>query len=538
MRRVMKISSYELFKHFKEHSLTEFFRKNRQMLGFVGKVRTFTMIVHELVTNSLDACEEAGILPEIEVRIERLGTETYRLTVSDNGPGIPAEYLPKVYGKMLAGTKFHRFMQTRGQQGVGASAVTLYAQMTTGEPVSVVSRYVAEDGQVMEARMKIKIDIRRNEPIVVERWIGPASIPQTGVSVTAKIGEVLYQRGEQGVYEYLRRTAIANPHARIILWEPDGNRVIFDRSVNTPLKPPKETKPHPLGVTADDLLLICQNSRRATVRSVLLHEFVRISQKKIEEIEEELRKLGKDPKEILEKDPKKLTFEEAELLVRIFRKLKFYAPPTDVLRPLGADYIRRSLVNILKPEFVQAIQRKPKVYWGGVPFLVEGGIAYGGNAGKDGKLEIMRFANNVPLLFDNSACVITKEIKEFNWKSYGLSKIFELPVTIVIHVVSTHVPYTSVGKQAIADVSEIRKEIHAVLAYLARKLSDYLRIKKRIEKLEKQKLLLEKISPLIAESLANITGYNKEELIKNLEYLIHEKFKELEETKRRLGVVE
>jgi len=373
--------------------------------------------------------------------------------------------------------------------------------------------------------------------VVVERWVGPASIPRTGVTVTAKLGEVLYQRGEQGVYEYLRRTAIANPHARIVLIEPDGNRVVFDRSVNTPLRPPKETKPHPLGVSADDLLLICQESKRRTVRSVLLHEFVRVSEKKIKEIEEELRRLGKNPSEILDKDPRKLTFEEAELLVRVFRKLKFYAPPTDVLRPLGAEYIRRSLANILKPEFVQAIQRKPKVYWGGVPFLVEGGIAYGGNAGKNGSLEIMRFANNVPLLFDNSACVITKEIKEFNWKSYGLSKIFELPVTIVIHVVSTYVPYTSVGKQAIADVPEIRKEIHAVLAYLARKLSDYLRVKKRLEKLEKQKLLLERVSPLIAESLANITNYSKEELLKNLEYLIQNKFKELEETKKRLGVI-
>ncbi|NPA85885.1 MAG: DNA topoisomerase VI subunit B [bacterium] len=532
----MVISSYELFKHFKEHSLSEFFRKNKQMLGFVGKVRTLTMIVHELVTNSLDACEEAGILPEVKVEIEKVRQETYRVTVEDNGPGIPYEYIPKVYGKMLAGTKFHRYMQMRGQQGLGASAVTLYAQMTTGEPVYVISRYRAPDGRLLEARMKVKIDVRRNEPEVLETELRELEEGSTGVRVSACVGEVLYQRGEQGPYEYLRRTAIVNPHARILLREPDGSLQVFERSVHEVIRPPKETKPHPLGVSADDLLFICQASTRRTVRAVFLYDFVRISSQKIKEIEEELKKLGKA--EILDKKPQELTFEEAELLVSIFRKLKFYAPPLNVLRPLGEDYIRRSLASILKPEFVYAVTRKPKVYWGGVPFLVEGGIAYGGGAGRSGELEIMRFANNVPLLFDSSACLLTREVKEFNWKSYGLSRIDSLPVTIMLHVVSVHVPYTSAGKQAIAEVPEIKKEVHLLLASLARKLSDYLRLKKKLEKLEKQKQLLEKIAPLVSESLAAITGYSKEQLSSALENLIKKKFAELEEMKKKLGVVE
>src|SRR3989338_2406824 len=128
-------------KHFREHSVAEFFKKNKQMLGFSGKIRSLTTIVHELVTNSFDACEENDILPEVNVIIEELGKEHYRITVEDNGPGLPKTLLGKALGQMLAGTKFHRHIQSRGQQGIGCSACTMFGLLTTGKTAHAISYY-------------------------------------------------------------------------------------------------------------------------------------------------------------------------------------------------------------------------------------------------------------------------------------------------------------------------------------------------------------------------------------------------------------
>ena len=115
---------------YREASVSEFFRKNLHMLGYSGAIKSFTTIIHEYITNSIDACEEGGILPQIKIGIKSLPNKAYEISVEDNGIGIPMEYIPKVFGKMLAGTKFHRFVQSRGQQGIGAVGAILYGQMT------------------------------------------------------------------------------------------------------------------------------------------------------------------------------------------------------------------------------------------------------------------------------------------------------------------------------------------------------------------------------------------------------------------------
>lgn len=529
----MLISGYEQFKDFKEHNIAEFFRKNRQMLGFVGKVKSLTMVVHELVTNSLDAAEKAGILPEITVRVTKTGEEKYVVEVKDNGPGIPYEYIPDVFGKMLKSTKFEKYQQSRGKQGIGASAVTLFSQMTTGEPTYVVSRYIDKKGRLVEARVKVKIDTTKNEPEVVEKSkkILEDNEVSTGLYVRVALAEVLYRNDDQGVLEYLKRTAIVNPHATIRLIDPDRRRIVFRRSIDKPLPPPKETKPHPNGVSADDLLWICKSSRRKNLRLVLMNDLIRVSPNKIEELKKLLKKKGYSPK-ILEKPPSKVTFEDCKAIVSCFKEMKFMAPPLDVLRPLGEKYIRSSMKQIYKPNFVFAEKRKPSVYWGGVPFLIEGAIAYVEKSNR--KLEILRFANNVPLLFDNSACVIFKEIKEFPWKNYGLSNIENMPVKIMVHVVSTHIPYTSAGKQAIADVPEIRKEIHLLISRFANRFAYYMKIKSKLKKLEEHKKILKGMIPLVVDSLNYVTGYDKNELKQGLELLVKEKFEELDRLKKRL----
>ena len=175
----MEREAAELFEEFKELTASEFFRRNKQMLGFSGKIRSLTMVFHELITNSLDAAEEAGILPEIKIDLKRLDKDHYILRHTDNGPGIPERYITKVYCTMFAGSKF-RNIQSRGQQGLGCSGCVLLSQMTTGKPAKVVSGYMEGD-QLKGVEMTFKMDVKTNKGLILERKA--ADVQSTGVSM-------------------------------------------------------------------------------------------------------------------------------------------------------------------------------------------------------------------------------------------------------------------------------------------------------------------------------------------------------------------
>ncbi len=510
----------KLFQAFKEHSVAEFFKKNRQMLGYSGKIRSLTTIVHEYVTNSLDACEEAGILPDIDVTIDQMGPEHYKVIVQDNGPGIPKTHVGKVFGKMLAGTKFHRFIQQRGQQGIGAAGCTMYAQITTGKPVRVIT----STGNGMIYECSVMIDVKRNEPVITDEKEYPGTM--RGTKVIGEFKEVKYVKGEYGPYEYLRRTAIANPHAKIVFRDPDGQRHVWERATDKLPAIPKPSKPHPLGITAHDLLEYASATNARTLRSFFVQTFDRMSTAKVKEIEE---LTGID----FNRKPSSLTWEEAAAIVDAIKKVKFLAPSTKNLYPIGEEQIEKAILNVLKPEFHSVVTRPPSVYQGGVPFIVEAGIAFGGNAGKDvggsKKMEIMRFANRAPLLFDAGADVITKVVNEIDWKRYGVRDAENMPITIVVNITSTYIPYTSAGKQAIADVEEIHKEVKLALQLVARKTSQHISRKIREkEKSEKRKTLVKYI-PEIAYALEKLAGVKKQEIEKKLLKIVERKYKEWEE---------
>ncbi len=509
-----------IFKEFREHSVAEFFKKNRQMLGFSSKVRSLTTAVHEYVTNALDACEEAGILPDLYVRLESLGDDKYVLTVRDNGPGIPPKIVPRVFGKLLAGTKFHRMIPSRGQQGIGAAGVTIFAQMTTGKPVHVKTG--EGDGVVFE--MDIMIDVKKNEPIVMNKR-SYIDYNWRGTEVTATLGEVTYNRGKYSVYEYLKRTAIANPHVQIVFVEPDGKRNVFYRTSFDVVHMAKEAKPHPLGVTPDDILTIARRTKARTVGSMLLREFQAFGQKALAELRE---KVGR----ILDKKPADLEWDEAEALVKALRTMKFRAPSTDVLINIGAQRIRESLRSILKPKFVAAVERPPKVYRGGIPFQVEVGIAMGGEIKG---FDVYRFANRTPLLFDSGACAITQAVNSIDWKRYGIPDLKQAPMVIFVNVVSTHIPYTSAGKQAIADVPEIMAELRYALMEAGRKVREYTSKLNQLEELLHKKKILEHYLPEIAAAFARILGEDENKVKSVLQSAVAEKYRKVEELMKAVG---
>lgn len=560
----------ELFKEFKSMSVGEFFRKNDAMLGYTGKIRSLTTIIHESVTNGIDAAEEAGVLPDIYVVIEELGPAHLKVIVEDNAAGIPEGYIPEVFGRMLAGSKAHRNIQSRGQQGIGISGAVMFSQTTTGQPVTIVS----STGEKC-VRVQLMIDLEKNIGKIVKKEYLEAN-GWRGTRIEFLVKDVLYNRSKYGVYNYLRHTALANPHTRIILIEPDDTCIIFDRAVETVPDPPKPLPPHPNGVIPDDILRSARTTKNKRVASFLQSEFSRVSSTKLAEIKEKLKevytlrtiretlekheippkivstilkgvenhknwlsyveqqlkdlddekrgqiikklkqqKLGETLEEKVEKlfskNPKNMKWEEAELIVEVFKRVKFMAPPTHGLNPIGEENIIQAMKKVLMPSYSVAITRRPATYRGGIPFIVEVGLAYGGHAGEgqEGEgVEIVRFANRAPLLFDRGGCVITETVKKINWKRYNVD-INRTPMTIFCNIVAVHIPYTSAGKQAIAAEPEIAREIKLAIEALGRKLRRYINRMERANIEEKRLKIFEKYFPIIAEDAAKLAEEKK-----------------------------
>ena len=517
-----EVNGSEIFKEFKEYSVVEFFKKNRQMLGFAGKVRSLTTIVHEYTTNSLDACEEAGILPEIAVKVEDLPDGHVKVAIQDNGPAIPPSHLGKAMGMMLAGTKFHRYMQQRGQQGIGGAGCTLFSQITTGKPTKM--RSGLGDGKVYECDMKI--DVKSNQPLISNpvEYMGNFR----GLRIEAEFADVKYDKSEHGVYEYLKRTAMANPHAQITLIEPTGEKHVFQRASDRIPEKPVEIQPHPLGITTGDLVDIAHRTDSRKLSSFLCNTFSRMSSAKADE----LAKLV--PIVNFDKNPKDLKWSEAEAIVNAIKTLKWIAPPTDALRPIGPDQIEKALRNILAPEFVSVSERKPKVFRGGVPFMVEAAIAYGGNAGRTNSEgmrsgDITRYANRVPLMFDGGSCAITEAVKNIDWKRYDIREFDKEPVTVFANFVSVHVPYTGTGKQAITTEEEIVDEIRYAIMKVARDMQVYLRGKIReMDKETKKKIIMRYVRELSMD-LSDLAGDSTpQEIEKKLVDMVETKYERIE----------
>lgn len=513
-----------IFKELKTHSISEFFRKNSQMLGYSGKVRSLTTVVHEYVTNSLDAAEEANILPDITVEIKGISENKYSVRNIDNGPGIPAKMMGRVLATVLSGTKFHRYIQQRGQQGIGGSGCTLFSLITTGKPIHIKS------GTGKTAyECDLTIDIKSNKPLITNM----AEIGNSfkGLEIYGEFGEVKYEASDHGVYEYLRRTALSNPHASIKLVDPEGKEYSFVRSVlEMPVKA-KASRPHPLGIGTNDLLEFAHASESRKLSSFLVDTFSRLSQNKVVE----LREIAKDVD--FDSDPHKLTWDDAEKLVKTFGQTKWIAPDLDSLSVIGEEQIKATIKNILNPTFMSVVERKPKVFRGGIPFVVEAGIAYGGSAGKEGdggaKGVLIRFGNKVPLLFDGSICAITTAVNGIDWKRYGIKDFDAEPISVLVNVSSVYIPYSGVGKQAIAQEPEIIEEIKLAVMDCARGLQRYMSGERNMSiQSSKYNTIMRYVNQL-SINLNEITGVSKDEIEKNLKDLIGRRYKKLMEAEAK-----
>jgi len=518
-------TAHELAGRQREISVSEFFLKNRHLLGFDSPSKALLITVKEAVDNALDACEEAGILPGIQVEIADQGDHIFRVAVEDNGPGILENQIARIFGKLLYGSRFHKLSQSRGQQGMGISAAGMYAQLTTGKSLHVISRVT---GEPMASELFVSIDTAKNRPELHGRkkieWDRPH-----GTRVEVEI-EGRYQKGIHSVDMYLKQTAIANPHVSFHFRGPHGEAASYTRSSSALPPRPMEIKPHPRGVELGRLIQMLNNTSSRTLLQFLENEFSRVGRKTAREIVKHTRH------RLTERSlPKRIAHVQAQALYRAIKKVPVTAPRTDCIVPIGEARLYEGMHKEIDAGFYIVKTRPPAVYRGN-PFQVEVGLAWGrpGGAGlavdaggrihkaahhqrdasealalkADEPARLLRFANRVPLLYQQDGCAITKAVLQTNWRSYGLQQpkgaLPVAPLVILVHLASVWVPFTSEAKEAIAPYPEIIRELKLGLQACARKLAEHLRQENRLKREYDKRTHIEKYLPHVGIALQEI----------------------------------
>lgn len=506
-------SAESMAKQQREISVAEFFARNRHLLGFDNKRKALLTCVKEAVDNALDACEEAGVLPEIHLEIRQLAEDRFRMICRDNGPGIVKQQIPNIFAKLLYGSKFHRLRMSRGQQGIGISAAGMYGLLTTGKPISIISK----TGRGKPAHhYKLAIDTKKNKPDIIEDTTVEVPWDQ-GTEIEIEL-LATYNKGRASVGEYIELTAIANPHATIHFKQPTGEVQEFVRATNELPPPTREIKPHPYGIELGTLMKMLKETSAKQLGAFLQQEFSRVSGPVAAEI---CRKANQSSRTWVNAvDPL-----NAEKLYQAMQTTKLRAPSTDCLAPIGAEAILSGLLKGIPAEMYTAATRPPAVYRGN-PFQIEVGLAYGGKlggsepngeGGRDGEpvqARLIRFANRVPLLYQQSACCTYKSVIDTKWNNYGVSQSRgaqpQAPMVLLIHMASVWVPFTSESKEAIADYDEIRKEIKLGIAEVGRRLGLYLKRKKRRAHYAQRRDVFHRYIDEVVESCRNIAKVDRE----------------------------
>jgi len=575
-------------------SVSEFFAKNRHLLGFDNPRKALLTAVKEAVDNSLDACEEAGIVPELWVHMESTGPNRFKVGVQDNGPGIVKKQIPLIFGKLLYGSKFHRLRMSRGQQGIGISAAGMYGMLTTGKPVKIVSKISPKKPAHY---FEIQIDTKRNQPEIIngkgegedipagekgDKYIAEHGIEwvselKSGTRVTIEL-EGRHMRGRGSVDEYLEQTAIANPHVTIHYIDPEGTATTYERSTTELPPEPQEIKPHPYGIELGRLVTMLKDSSTGSISQFLTTSFSRVSPAVAQ-------KICETAKISTRANPRKIGRHEAEALFQAIQNTKISAPATDCISPIGEPLILKGLHHQVPGEFYSAATRPPSVYRGN-PFVIEVGLAYGGaspaqkvsletltellsesdarsvrqfllttfdgigaagaekilgeaelgsrqalaklskdeiaklhaamknvNLTEGQTMQVLRYANRVPLQFQHAACAITQAVIGNNWRSYGLTQsrgqLPVGPITVMVHMASVWVPFTSESKEAIASYPEILKELRLGLQAVGRKLGVYLNRQNRVRQEGERREVFLRYLGEVAKAVASIKDFGE-----------------------------
>jgi DNA topoisomerase-6 subunit B len=414
--------------------------------------------------------------------------------VEDNGIGVPPRHIPSAFGQILFGSKY-KLKQQRGTFGLGGKMAILYGQITTHQPATIIS----SSGMTKVYMYKLMIDIQRNRPLIVDRKVLMNKEAWRGTVVEFTL-EGDYFRAMPKILDYFKQTAMVNPYANLTFVDPKGRLYKFTRITKDMPTPPKETLPHPYGVDVELLQRLVQVTPYKTMVEFLRYHFHRVG-------EITASKFLQFSEISPSKNPKRLNHEEIVRLMHMLKRYKDFLPPdANCLSPLTEELLKAGITKELKPEFIAVHQRKPATY-AGHPFIVEVGIAYGGEIPKKGTFIVYRFANRIPLLYDEANDVSVRVITAMNWRRYKI--LPDMPIAILVHICSTKVPYKTVGKEFIADRPEVRREIANGLREIARQIQHFLSKREHVDRERKRLGIFSKYLPKIAQFSTQLSGRKK-----------------------------
>ncbi|MDA4121548.1 MAG: DNA topoisomerase VI subunit B [Thaumarchaeota archaeon] len=484
------------------------FYRNRDLAGFTNPARALYMGVRELVENSLDAAELAGILPDVYVRIvaneaspENTEPRAYRLSVADNGPGVDPHQVPRAFGKVFYGSKYV-LRQSRGMFGLGGTMAILYGQITTNKPVKITTSTDGKSRHVFE----MLIDISENKPIIVRKDVEDA-MGKTGTRVDL-VMEGDFTRSAQKINDYFKQTALVGSYANLTFVDPIGRISTYERATEAMPPTPKETLPHPYGIDVEALKrMIKITDEKNMVNFMANKHFHRVGDTIAKKF---LTFAGIDWRVA----PEKLTNEQIVRIVDALQRFPDFLPPdASCLSPVGEQILQTGIIKELAPEFSTVVLRPPSSY-SGFPFLVEVGLVYGGKVLEPGR-KLFRFANRIPLLYDESSDVSFQVINEqIDWRRYHVPD--EAPIAVITHIASTKIPYKTVGKEYIADRPEIEAEIKNAVRESLRRLSVFLSKKGSMEAVQRKMNIYGKYLPLLAKFSTELAGKKREPRYKQL----------------------
>ncbi|MBS1972360.1 MAG: DNA topoisomerase VI subunit B [Bdellovibrionales bacterium] len=492
-------------------STAEYFAKNLQQVGFSSPLKAVLTTLKEAVDNSLDACESSGILPDLLVEVTKVGTgstkntDLIKIVVEDNGPGIEADDLAKVYGEYLASSKFGRGQCSRGQQGIGISAATTWAQMTNARGVQVISKTKSMRKAVSA---QVDVDIKSNTGVLKNKETMDWDRAH-GTRVEFLLDGRIQMNGDGGLVTYIEGTVLVNPHMTITYKLQENDFVTVTRVSNEVPQLPEATLPHPHTFKLGEFITHATLFGKVSVSKFLKTGFSRISDQSIKDFV----KNGL-PKALVEKPLTSLSEEDFKKVFQAVQATELMAPSTKSVLTVGEESLSKSILRLGEIDFFAVVTRKPTIC-DFKPVVVEVALARfkTRQTEADSPVQLLRFANRVPLQFDKSGCAITWAIESVNWKTYGLAQPKDSlplgPYIFAVSVVSPFIKFKNASKETIDASEELVAEIRLALIQAGQKLSRHIKKEFKEADLERKLAHIEQFGPILVEHLARMVGANE-----------------------------
>lgn len=488
-------------------STAEYFSKNLQQVGFSSQTKAVLTTLKEAVDNALDACEEHGILPEVSVTIQKVGSgslknsDQIRIRVEDNGPGISPEDVPKVFGEYLASSKFGRGRCSRGQQGIGISAATTWAQLTSAVGAKIITR---TQGMRKALSCTVEVDIKNNKGVMKDRETIDWDRPH-GTSVEFLVDGRIQLNGEAGLLNYLSGTTLVNPHLTLHYQVPEMEKQTIQRVSQEIPEVPEAVEPHPHTMKLGEFIAHSHLFGRVKVESWLKKGFSRVHEGVLNDLVK-----GGLSRSVLDKQVDALSESAFKELFVAIQNQKLMAPSTKSVLSIGEDSMAKSIKRVGAVDFFAVVSRKPTIC-DFKPVQIEVAVARleEKNIESESSVQVLRFANRVPLQFDKSACAIVHAIESVNWRAYGIAQpkgsLPQGPYIIAVSVVSPFIKFKNASKETIDGSDELVEEIRRALIQAGQKLSKHIRREVKANELEEKIRHIEQFGPILVQGLCRIT---------------------------------